>query len=77
MENLRSVSQPLANARKEVADNVGIRINELSDSLKSLSDPLKPGRTELAANISGRITELNDMLNVVAVKPKDRQQKSE
>ena len=76
VENLRSVSQPLANARKEVADSVGIRINELSDSLKSLSDPLLPGRVELAANISGRITELNDMLNVVAVAPERRKQKS-
>ena len=76
VENLRSVSQPLANARKEVADSVGIRINELSDSLKSLSDPLIPGKVELAANISGRITELNDMLNVVAVAPERRKQKS-
>lgn len=76
VENLRSVSQPLANTRREVAETVGNRITELADSLKAFSDPLKPGRNELAANISGRITELNDMLNVVAVSPKRREQKS-
>ena len=70
VETLRSVSQPLANARRDVAESVSVRVSELTESLKILSDPLKPGGPELAANISGRITELNDMLNGVAMDPK-------
>ena len=71
METLRSVSQPLANARREVVDNIGTRIAELSESLKTLADPLTPGRLELTVSISGRITELTDMLdNVVKDSPK-------
>ena len=64
------MSQPLANARRDVAESVSVRVSELTESLKILSDPLKPGGPELAANISGRITELNDMLNGVAMDPK-------
>ena len=70
VETLRSVSQPLANARREVAESVSVRVSELTESLQTLSDPLKPASPELAANISGRITELNDLLNGVAADPK-------
>ena len=63
--DLRSVSQPLANTRKDVAEAVGVRVNELTESLKVLSDPLKPGGNELAVSISSRITELTDMINSV------------
>ncbi|MCI0899084.1 MAG: hypothetical protein J4O11_12390, partial [Chloroflexi bacterium] len=61
VEQIRSVSQPLANARKEAADAIGSRVNELSDSLDLLTGP--SGNRELALNISGRITELTELID--------------
>ena len=72
METLRSVSQPLANARKEVAETVGSRISELTESLRSLSDPGTAGGSERAANIAGRITELTELINSTVVEPQRR-----
>ena len=58
---IRSVSQPLANARKEAADVIGTRVNELSESQQQLTGP---GATpELALNISGRISELTELID--------------
>ena len=65
VEKLRSVSQPLANARRDVADTIGNHVSELTVSLKTLAGPLSPTSNELAADISGRITELSEMLNRV------------
>ncbi|MCI0780309.1 MAG: hypothetical protein J4N93_03360, partial [Chloroflexi bacterium] len=65
VEKLKSVSQPLANARREVADTIGNHVSELSVSLKTLAGPISPTSDELAADISGRITELSEMLNRV------------
>ena len=61
VDQIRAVSQPLANTRKEAAEAIGNRINELSDSLGQLTGPT--GNRELALNISGRITELNDLID--------------
>ena len=74
VEQIRAVSQPLANARKEAADTIGNRINELSDSLRQLTGP--SGNRELALNISGRITELTDLIDeTVTVSAKSRSAK--
>ncbi len=51
----------MANARKEAADAIGNRVNELSDSLTLLTGPT--GNRELALNISGRITELTEVID--------------
>ena len=48
-DKLRSVSQPLANARREVVDNIGTKITELTDSLVALSTPVNAGSKELEA----------------------------
>ncbi len=61
VDQIRSVSQPLANARKEAADVIGSRVNELSDSLTLLTG--SSGNRELALNISGRITELTELID--------------
>jgi radical SAM superfamily enzyme YgiQ (UPF0313 family) len=61
IDQIRAVSQPLANARKDAADAIGSRVNELSDSLTLLSGPA--GNRELALNISGRITELTELID--------------
>ena len=61
MDQIRAVSQPLANARKETAEAIGNGINELSDSLKQLTGPA--GNRELALSISGRITKLTDLID--------------
>ena len=71
-ENLRTVSQPLANTRREFVDNISNRVNELSDSLRTLSDPLTTGGKDLALNISHRINELSEMLNGVTADPNRR-----
>ena len=60
-EQIRSVSQPLANTRKEAADAIGSKVNELSDSLTQLTGP--SSNRELAIAISGRITELTDLID--------------
>jgi hypothetical protein len=65
VEKLKAVSQPLANARREVVENVGKQVSELTESLTVLSDPLTPGRQELSLSISGRISELTDFLDGV------------
>jgi hypothetical protein len=75
-EKLRAVSQPLANARREVVENVGTRVSELTESLRVLSDPMAPGRNDLALSISGRITELEDILDgVVKASPQKSRRK--
>jgi hypothetical protein len=61
IDQIREVSQPLANARKDAADAIGSRVNELSDSLTLLTGPA--GNRELALNISGRITELTQLID--------------
>ena len=61
VDQIRAVSQPLANTRKEAVEAIGSRMNELSDSLKQLTGP--GGNRELALNISGRITELTDLID--------------
>ena len=61
IDQIREVSQPLANARKDAADAIGSRVNELSDSLTLLTGPA--GNRELALNISGRITELTRLID--------------
>ena len=61
IDQIRAVSQPLANARKEAADVIGNRVNELSESLEQLTGPT--GNQELALNISGRITELTKLID--------------
>jgi hypothetical protein len=61
IDQIRAVSQPLANARKEAADVIGNRVNELSESLEQLTGPT--GNQELALNISGRITELTELID--------------
>ena len=70
VEQIRGVSQPLANARKEAADAIGSRVNELSESLRLLTEP--PGNRELALNISGRITELTDLIDETVTVSKRR-----
>ena len=60
-EQIRSVSQPLANARQEAAAAIDSKVNELSDSLTQLTGP--SSNRELAMNISGRITELTDLID--------------
>ncbi|MEC8857364.1 MAG: hypothetical protein VX664_08240, partial [Chloroflexota bacterium] len=60
-DQIRAVSQPLANARKDAADAIGNRVNELSDSLVLLTG--SAGNQELALNISGRITELTALID--------------
>ncbi|SUZ88057.1 uncharacterized protein METZ01_LOCUS40911 [marine metagenome] len=61
VDQIRAVSQPLANARKDAADAIGNRVNELSDSLVLLTG--SAGNQELALNISGRITELTALID--------------
>ena len=61
VDQIRAVSQPLANARKDAADAIGSRVNELSESLTLLTG--STGNQELALNISGRITELTELIN--------------
>ena len=61
VDQIRAVSQPLANARKDAADAIGSRVNELSDSLTLLTGP--SGNRELALNIAGRITELTVLID--------------
>jgi uncharacterized membrane protein YccC len=61
VDQIRSVSQPLANARKDAADAIGSRVNELSESLTLLTGA--SGNRELALNISGRITELTELID--------------
>ena len=66
IDQIRAVSQPLANARKAAADVIGTRVNELSESLQQLTGP--GDNQELAMNISGRITELTKLIdNTVTV----------
>ena len=61
VDQIRAVSQPLANARKDAADAIGSRVNELSESLTLLTG--STGNRELALNISGRITELTVLID--------------
>jgi len=61
-DQIRAVSQPLANARKEAADAIGSQVNDLSESMKLLTGPT--GNRELALNISGRITELTELIDL-------------
>ena len=61
IDQIRAVSQPLANARKDAADAIGSRVNELSESLTLLTG--STGNRELALNISGRITELTELID--------------
>ena len=61
VDQIRAVSQPLANARKDAADAIGSRVNELSESLTLLTG--STGNRELALNISGRITELTKLID--------------
>jgi len=61
IDQIRAVSQPLANARKDAADAIGRRVNELSESLTLLTG--STGNRELALNISGRITELTELID--------------
>jgi len=60
-DQIRAVSQPLANARKEAADAIGSQVNDLSESMKLLTGPT--GNRELALDISGRITELTELID--------------
>jgi len=60
-DQIRAVSQPLANARKEAADAIGSQVNDLSESMKLLTGPT--GNRELALNISGRITDLTELID--------------
>ena len=69
---MRSVSQPIANSRREFADGISTRINELTESLRNLSDPVSTGRKDLALNVSKRISELTEMLNKVVVESRQR-----
>jgi radical SAM superfamily enzyme YgiQ (UPF0313 family) len=71
-ETLREVSQPLSNTRREIADNVNLRISELTESLRGLSDPLAPGKNEMATNVSKKINELTETLNRVMVESRQR-----
>ena len=61
VDQIRAVSQPLANTRKDAADAIGSRVNELSESLTLLTG--STGNRELALNISGRITELTELID--------------
>ena len=61
VDQIRAVSQPLANARKDAADAIGSQVNELSESLTLLTG--STGNQELALNISGRITELTELID--------------
>ncbi len=61
VDQIRAVSQPLANARKDATDAIGSRVNELSESLTLLTG--STGNRELALNISGRITELTELID--------------
>ena len=61
VDQIRAVSQPLANARKDAADAIGSQVNELSESLTLLTG--STGNRELALNISGRITELTELID--------------
>ena len=61
VDQIRAVSQPLANARKDAADAIGSRVNELSEALTLLTG--STGNRELALNISGRITELTELID--------------
>ena len=61
VDQIRAVSQPLANARKDAADAIRSRVNELSESLTLLTG--STGNRELALNISGRITELTELID--------------
>ena len=61
VDQIRAVSQPLANARKDAADAIGSRVNELSESLTLLTG--STSNRELALNISGRITELTELID--------------
>ena len=61
VDQIRAVSQPLANARKDATDAIGSRVNELSESLTLLTG--STSNRELALNISGRITELTELID--------------
>ncbi len=61
VDQIRAVSQPLANARKDAADAIGGQVNELSEALTLLTG--STGNRELALNISGRITELTELID--------------
>ncbi len=61
VDQIRAVSQPLANARKDATDAIRSRVNELSESLTLLTG--STGNQELALNISGRITELSELID--------------
>ena len=63
VETLRSVSQPLANARKDLADGISNRLTELTESLKTLTDSRANASRELAASISVRITEITELID--------------
>ena len=65
VNQIRAVSQPLANARKDAADAIGSRVNELSESLTLLTG--STGNRELALNISGRITELTELIDATVM----------
>ena len=60
----------MANARREVVENIGTKISELTESLVTLSGPVNPGSSELAANISVRINELSEIVNKVVTDPR-------
>jgi hypothetical protein len=71
IEAMLTVSQRLSNTRRELAENISIRISELTESLKTLSDPLAASSREFAVSLSARITELTEALNrVVADSPR-------
>ena len=69
---MRTMSQPLSNARRELADNINTKVNELTDSLKSMSDPVSVSSKDLADNISVRINEITEMVNRVLVESSSR-----
>ena len=71
METLRSVSQPLANVRRDAADGIGAKINELSESLKTLSDPSVNSGKEMASNVSRRIADLTDSIDAALSDQRD------
>ena len=61
VDQIRAVSQPLANARKDATDAIRSRVNELSESLTLLTG--STGHQDLALNISGRITALTELID--------------
>ena len=66
------MSQPLANARRDLIENINVKVNELTDSLRSMSDPVSVGSKELADSVSVKITEIYDMVNRVVVESSSR-----